>query len=231
MRQVLFDDDTEAESTPERGPWAERAARSGSRPSGRRPPPFWACSRCWMIAVALGWTPITIPAPSAVANGVRPERGGPRVITSSRRSRPRVAGLAIAATLAATLAGIGASWRRAKRAGHDLRRACRQHAADRRRAHPDRLRGRRHDAAHHRLGHGLLLPAPDRHEPWLPRRRGDGRRALPRARRLPLAAAGETRAAKRAALHLFRLQDRRTARRSRHADRRMDGGRTRGWGS
>jgi len=61
-------------------------------------------------AVALGWTPITIPAPSAVAAEFWASGAdlryhlGPSILAT-------VAGLSISAALAALLAGIGAAWR------------------------------------------------------------------------------------------------------------------------
>jgi len=64
------------------------------------------------IAVALGWTPITIPAPSAVAMEFG-QSGADLAYHIVPSITATAAGLAIAATLAATLAGIGASWRRA----------------------------------------------------------------------------------------------------------------------
>jgi NitT/TauT family transport system permease protein len=60
----------------------------------------------------MGWTPITIPAPSAVAAEVRRQRRGPDLPHRARRSSRRSPACHLGG-LAATLAGIGASWRRA----------------------------------------------------------------------------------------------------------------------
>jgi ABC-type nitrate/sulfonate/bicarbonate transport system ATPase subunit/ABC-type nitrate/sulfonate/bicarbonate transport system permease component len=64
------------------------------------------------IAVALGWTPITIPAPSAVAAEFA-HSGADLVYHIVPSIIATVAGLTISATHRGTLAGIGASWRRA----------------------------------------------------------------------------------------------------------------------
>lgn len=64
------------------------------------------------IAVAMGWTPITIPAPSAVAMEFA-DSGADLLYHMIPSIIATIAGLAISAALAATLAGIGASWRRA----------------------------------------------------------------------------------------------------------------------
>jgi hypothetical protein len=159
----------------------------------------------------MGWTPITIPAPSAVAMEFA-DSGADLVYHIVPSIIATIAGLAISAALAATLAGIGASWRRAS--GPVMTFGVLVDSTPLIAVAPILIVfvGGGHDAPCHRLCHGLFLSAPDRHDPRLPRRRGHGGRAVPRARRLPLATAGETRAAERAALHLLGLQDRRAAR-------------------
>jgi ABC-type nitrate/sulfonate/bicarbonate transport system permease component len=64
-------------------------------------------------AVAAGLTPITIPAPSAVAAEFG-QSGGDLLYHVVPSVAATVLGLAISASLAAVLAGIGASWRRAR---------------------------------------------------------------------------------------------------------------------
>ncbi len=64
------------------------------------------------IAVAAGLTPITIPAPSAVAMEFT-QSGGDLLYHIAPSVLATVLGLTISATLAALLAGIGASWGRA----------------------------------------------------------------------------------------------------------------------
>jgi NitT/TauT family transport system permease protein len=64
------------------------------------------------IAVAARLTPITIPAPSAVAREFA-ESGGDLLYHVAPSILATILGLAIAAALAALLAGIGAAWRRA----------------------------------------------------------------------------------------------------------------------
>lgn len=64
------------------------------------------------LAVKAGRTPITIPAPSAVAAEFA-RSGGDLMYHVGPSVGATVMGLGIAATLAAVLAGIGASWRRA----------------------------------------------------------------------------------------------------------------------
>jgi hypothetical protein len=64
VRQVLFEDETEAAQR-RSAPMGDGCA-AGSPPSGR-PRRRFGLFGLLEIAVALGWTPITIPAPSAVA--------------------------------------------------------------------------------------------------------------------------------------------------------------------
>lgn len=63
-------------------------------------------------AVTAGLTPITIPAPSAVAMEFT-QSGGDLLFHLWPSILAAVMGLSVSAALAATLAGIGASWRRA----------------------------------------------------------------------------------------------------------------------
>lgn len=64
------------------------------------------------VAVRLGWTPVTIPAPSAVAVEFT-QSGGDLLYHLAPSILATAAGLAISALVAVALAGIGAAWRRA----------------------------------------------------------------------------------------------------------------------
>jgi hypothetical protein len=224
VRQVLFDDETEAARRS-----APMADRFGAWLSAVWPPATALAgirSSCWRSPCRLGWTPITIPAPSAVAAEFG-QSGADLVYHIVPSIMATISGSPFRRPLAATLAGIGASWRRAS--GPVMTFGVLVDSTPLIAVAPILIVfvGGGHDAACHRLGHRLFLSASDRHDARVPRRRRHGGRAVPRARRLPLATAGETRAAERAALHLRGLQDRRAARGARHADRRVDGGRAR----
>jgi hypothetical protein len=67
VRQVLFDDEEESRDQRRSAPMADRLAR-GFSASGRPRLTLAGPGRsCWRSPCRLGWTPITIPAPSAVA--------------------------------------------------------------------------------------------------------------------------------------------------------------------